>query len=100
MNEVPQASVAVMVPVLAGSTDASQEIVILGGHVYNGGVLSTTVINCVPVEILLQASLADQVRTMVPVPLHPVKPKTLSAKAMIRLLTDVQLSIASAVPVA
>ncbi len=55
------------------------------------------VINCVPVCILLHASMDDHVRTMVPVPLHPVSPNTLSEKVTVG--ASVQLSIAVAVPV-
>jgi hypothetical protein len=57
------------------------------------------VMNCVPVEILKHASFADHVLTMVPVPLHPVNPSTLSEKLMTSWLTGVQLSNASAWPV-
>ena len=74
-------------------------MVISGGQVICGGVLSCTVIYCVPVEILLQASRAVHVRTMVPVPLQPVSPSTLSEKLMMILLVAVQLSVAVAKPV-
>ena len=49
--------------------------------------------------ILLHASRADQVRTIVPVPLQPVRPKTLSEKVITTLLAGVQLSEAVAFPV-
>lgn len=80
MKTDPQRSVAVNVPVFAGSVEASQEMVTFPGHEMAGGVLSWMVINCVPDAMLLQASFAYQVRTMVPVPAHPVSPKTLSEK--------------------
>ena len=88
-----------MVPVAAGSEDASQEMVTFPGQVICGGVMSCTVINCVPVERLKHASLATHVRTIVPVPLHPVRPNTLSEKLMVIFAGAVQLSDAVALPV-
>ena len=85
------------VPVVAGSVDDSHDIVMFAGHVIVGAVLSMTVINCVPLAILLHASMADHDLTIVPVPLHPVSPRTLSEKTT---FTDaVQLSVAVAAPV-
>ena len=52
-----------------------------------------------PEASLLQASLAVHDLTMVPVPLQPLSPKTLSEKAMIILTVGVQLSDAVAIPV-
>ena len=99
MKTDPQRSVAVNNPVLAGSMEASQEMVIFPGQEMAGGVLSCTVMNCVPVARLLQASLAVHVLTMVPVPLQPVSPITLSENVTTSRLTGVQLSVASAIPV-
>lgn len=99
VNVGPHWSVAEKVPVTAGSLEDSHDMVIFVGQVISGGVLSWTVINCVPVAKLLQASCAVQVRTIVPVPLHPVRPKTLSLKVMIMSSGAVQLSDAVATPV-
>ena len=99
MKTDPQRSDAENVPVLAGSMEASQEMVTFPGQEIVGGVLSFMVMNCVPVEMLKQASLADHVLTIVPVPLHPVNPNTLSEKVITSALTGVQLSNASACPV-
>src|SRR5687768_12455982 len=53
--------------------------------------------NWAPVAILLHASFADHVRTMVPVPLQDVSPRTLSEKVTVTELE--QLSMAVACPV-
>lgn len=90
---------AVAVPVTAGRTEDSHDIVMFAGHVIVGGVLSCTVINCVPEASLLQASLAVHDLTIVPVPLQPLSPKTLSEKAIMISVPGVQLSDAVAIPV-
>ena len=60
-----QSSVAVAVPVLAGSVDAVQSIVVLAGQVIAGPCVSVTVIVCSQVVKLPQLSVAVQVRVMV-----------------------------------
>lgn len=99
MKADPQTSLAVALPVTAGNTDDSHEMVMFAGQVMVGGVLSCTVINCVPDANLLQASLAVHVLTMVPVPLQPFNPNTLSEKAITIFADGVQLSEAVAIPV-
>ena len=69
------------------------------GQVICGAVLSCTVINCVPVAMFPHASAAVHVLTITPVPLHPVRPRTLSEKLMPMLDVEVQLSVAVAIPV-
>lgn len=61
--------------------------------------MSCTVINCVPDADLLHASLAVHDLTIVPVPLQPFNPNTLSEKVMTILADGVQLSEAVAIPV-
>lgn len=60
-----QLSLLVAVPVLAGSVLAVQAIVMAGGQVRVGTVLSSTVMTCIQVVILPQSSNAFQVRLMV-----------------------------------
>jgi hypothetical protein len=60
-----QASVAVAVPVAAGSVEAPQATVTLAGQVITGGVVSTTVIVWAHEAALPQESVAVQVRVMV-----------------------------------
>ena len=88
-----------IVPVTAGNEEDSHDIVMSAGHVAAGGVTSCSVINCVPVDKLLQASRATHVLTIVPVPLQPFRPNTLSEKVMMIVACAVQLSVAVAVPV-
>ena len=57
-----QKSVAVAVPVLAGSVLAVQVMVIFEGHVINGGVLSVSVIIWTHMLIFPLSSTAIQVR--------------------------------------
>jgi hypothetical protein len=59
-----QSSVAVAVPVLAGSVEAVQSIVVLAGQLIVGACVSVTVIVCVQVLELPQLSVAVQVRVM------------------------------------
>ena len=59
-----QSSVAVAVPVLAGSVEAEQSIVVLAGQLITGACVSVTVIVCVQVLELPQLSVAVQVRVM------------------------------------
>ena len=59
-----QSSVAVAVPVLAGSVEAEQSIVVLAGQLIVGACVSVTVIVCVQVLELPQLSVAVQVRVM------------------------------------
>ena len=56
------ASSAVAVPVAAGSVLATHEMVVFAGQSMSGGVKSSTVIVCVHVAVLLQPSVAVQVR--------------------------------------
>ena len=60
-----QLSVAEAVPVKAGRVLARQSMVRFDGQVMTGGVLSFTVMICVAEAVLLQASVADQVRKRV-----------------------------------
>ena len=64
MVGVEQLSVAVAVPVAAGSVDAPQFTVMSFGSVSTGLVLSTIVITCVEVAKLPAASVAFQVRVI------------------------------------
>jgi hypothetical protein len=58
-----QLSVAVALPVLAGSVIAVHSIVTLPGHVIVGACVSITVIVCVHVAVAPQLSVAVHVRT-------------------------------------
>ena len=60
-----QASVAVAVPVLAGTVRASQSIVTFGGQLMIGGVLSSTKMVCTQLLELPQSSAATHVRVIV-----------------------------------
>jgi hypothetical protein len=60
-----QLSVAVALPVFAGSVLAVHSIVILPGHVIVGAVLSSTVMVWTHVLLLPQSSVAVQVRVIV-----------------------------------
>ena len=60
-----QASVAVACPVAEGAELAAQSMVILGGQVSTGPVLSTTTMTWLHVAVLLQLSVAVQVRVIV-----------------------------------
>ena len=53
-----QLSVAVAVPVVPGKVPAVQSIVMSAGHVMEGAVSSKTVIVCIQVDELPQASVA------------------------------------------
>jgi hypothetical protein len=59
-----QLSVAVAVPLAAGVTGSWQLIVTLAGQEIAGGVISWTVIVCIQVEALPQASVVFQVRVI------------------------------------
>lgn len=67
---VPQASVAVACPVVDGPVFEPHSMVIFGGQVTTGPVLSSTTMICVQVAVLPQSSVAVQVRVMVFSPRH------------------------------
>ena len=91
-----QSSVAVAVPVLAGSVEAVQSIVVLAGQLIVGACVSVTVIVCVQVLELPQLSVAVQVRVMTWLPAQLP-----AAVTSLWVITGVppQLSVAVAVPV-
>ena len=60
-----QLSVAVADPVFDGSVDSSHSMETSAGQVMTGSVVSSTVIVCTQVAVLLQSSVAVQVRVMV-----------------------------------
>jgi hypothetical protein len=60
-----QLSLAVAVPVLAGSVLAEQSMVTFKGQVSTGAILSSTTIVCTQLAELPQSSVATQVRVMV-----------------------------------
>ena len=60
-----QLSVAVPEPVLAGAVLSVHSIVVFGGHVIDGGLLSSTVTVCKHVLLFPQASVASQVLVIV-----------------------------------
>ena len=91
-----QLSVAVAVPVLAGSVLAVHWMVIFGGHVIDGALLSVTVIVWAHVELLPQPSEAVQVRVMVS--RTGQTPATVTSLEVM-VGDPVQLSVAVAVPV-
>ncbi len=91
-----QLSVAVAVPVLPGNVLAVQDIVVLGGQVMAGAILSSTKIVCTQVAEFPQSSVAVHVRVMVLSCGH--KPPTVtSLKVMVGVAS--QLSVAVALPV-
>src|SRR5438093_13243565 len=58
----PQLSVAVALPVSAGSVESPQASTLSAGQVITGGVVSANVMCCTQVLMLPQASVAFQVR--------------------------------------
>jgi len=64
-GEESQLSVAVAVPVWDGAVDSSHSIVISAGQVITGGVESSTVIIWMQVMLLLELSVAVQVRVII-----------------------------------
>ena len=65
VDNVSQLSVAVAIPVAAGSVLAVHSIVKLGGQVFVGGTVSITFIVWMQVVLLPQSSVAVQVLVMV-----------------------------------
>lgn len=95
MPGIEQLSVAVAVPVLAGSVLAVHCIVTFDGHKITGGVLSSTVMVCIHVDVLPHPSVADQVRVIVNSWAHA--PATITS---LEVMTGTeQLSVAVAEPV-
>src|SRR5687768_3680307 len=91
-----QSSVAVAVPVLLGSVEAEQSIVVSAGQLITGGVVSVTLMVCTQLEELPQASVAVQVRVMVWLP-GQLPGTVLSVK--VTTGAGSQLSVAVALPV-
>jgi len=97
MSGVPsQASVAVAVPVLAGSVMASQSIVTSSGQLIIGGVLSSTKMVCTQLLELPQSSAATQVRVIVRSCGHD--PATVTS-LNVNVAVASQLSVAVGLPV-
>ena len=69
---VEQLSVAVAWPVAVGRVECPHSTAVLAGRVNEGAAVSTTAIVWKPLLVLPQASVAVQVRVIVPVPAHPV----------------------------
>ena len=59
-----QLSVAVAIPLAVALVSAEHSMVTLAGHDITGGVISLTVIVCMQLAVLLQASVALHVRVM------------------------------------
>jgi hypothetical protein len=96
VTELSQLSVAVALPVLAGSVLAVHSIVTFIGQVIAGAVLSSTVMVWTQLLLLPQSSIAVQVRVIVYSCGHPPAAVT-SANVGV---TDIsQLSVAVALPV-
>lgn len=92
---IEQLSVAVAVPVLAGSVLSEHSIVTSTGQVITGGVLSSTKIVWLQVEELLHASVANHVLVIVISWGHA--PATVTSLKLTRAIE--QLSVAVALPV-
>src|SRR5713226_8853286 len=88
----PQLSVAVAVPVLAGAVEAPHCTCLSGGQVITGGVVSTNVMCCTQVLMLLLASVAFHVRS---IPACPVQLAGVAASVKV-IVTAPQLSVAVA----
>ena len=67
-----QLSIATAEPSVAGVVSDSQEMILKGGQVRVGDVLSSTTIDCIQVADAPHWSVAFQVLVMVPVPMQPV----------------------------
>jgi hypothetical protein len=91
-----QLSVAVAVPVAAGSVLSVHVIVTLDGQVSAGVVLSSTVISCTQVDVFPQSSVAVQVRSIA---LSWVQPPGVVISVNVMPGVASQLSVAVAVPV-
>jgi len=89
-------SVAVAVPVFAGAVDAPQANCLSAGQVITGAVLSINVMFCTQVAVLLQASVASQVRFT---PAWPVQLAAIGASLKVITGVPPQLSVAVADPV-
>jgi hypothetical protein len=90
-------SVAVALPVAAGSVEAPHPTVTSAGQVIAGGVASTTVMVCSHVLALPQLSVAVQIRVMTKL---PAQPPACTESLKVMLATPLQASIAVALPVA
>src|SRR5437773_2363249 len=92
----PQLSVAVALPVSAGSLESPQAKTLSAGQVISGGVVSAKVMCCTQVVIFPQASVAFQVRSM---PALPVQLAGVAASVCVMAGVPPQLSVAVALPV-
>src|SRR5207247_8969340 len=92
----PQLSVAVALPVSAGSVESPQAKTLSAGQAITGGVLSAKLMCCTHVLILPHASLAFQVRSM---PALPVQLAGVAASVCVMTGVPPPLSVAVALPV-
>src|SRR5881409_2438159 len=92
----PQLSVAVAVPVSAGSVESPQAKTLSAGQAIPGGVVSAKLMCCTQVLMLPQASWAFQVRAM---PALPVQLAGVAASVKVMVTGWPQLSVALALPV-
>src|SRR4051812_46738177 len=91
----PQLSVAVALPVLAGSEEAPHCNCLSAGQVITGAVISIYVMCCTQALVLPQASVAFQVRSM---PGWLVQLASVAASAYVMVTVPPQLSVAVAFP--
>src|SRR5437773_1886692 len=92
----PQLSVAVALPVSAGSVESRQSKSLAAGQAITGGVVSAKVMCCTQVLMLPQASVAFQVRS---IPGWPVQLAAVAASVKVMVTVWPQLSVAVALPV-
>src|SRR5207247_2171461 len=92
----PQLSVAVALPVSAGSVESPQTKTSSAGQAITGGVVSAKVMCCTQALMLPQASVAFQVRSM---PALPVQLAGVAASVWVMTGVLPQLSVAVALPV-
>src|SRR5437867_4083466 len=90
-----QVSVAVAMPLALVLVSAGHSKIRSGGHVTTGLVMSRTVIVCTQLLLLLQASVAVQVRAIT-----LVAAQLLVTESLYRMVTWLQVSCAVATPVA
>src|SRR5690606_9028585 len=94
---IEQLSVAVANPVESGSVDWVQSTVTSAGHTISGAVVSTTLIICVQTTRFPQSSSAIHVLSIENVPSH--NPSITTSSYVIFVISNVQLSVAVAIPV-
>src|SRR5438093_11982590 len=92
----PQLSVAVALPVSAGSVESPQASTLSAGQVITGGVLSAKLMCCTQVLMLPQASVAFQVRSM---PAFGRASGREAASVWVMAGAPAELAVAVAVPV-